>query len=466
MKVGEQLLFVLIPKICYKYPVITMIRFFIYLFVFCAFIAASPFAQAQLRIDITRGIQEPLPIAIASFYSDIVQGERLAKDVPNLVERNLRRSGLFAPVDRKAFVQSVDSVHREGVRFNEWRVINAHALVTGRIGLADDGRLRVEFRLWDVLSDKQIIGMAYTTQPDNWRRIAHIISDDIYKRLTGEDGYFDSRIVYVAESGSSVNRVKRLAIMDQDGANHRYLTDGRNLVLTPRFSPNEQTITYLSYERNKPRVYLYDLNTGRHEILGDFPGMTFAPRFSPDGRKVIMSLATNGNSEIYTMDIKSKRTKRLTNNIAIDTSPSFAPDGKKVVFESDRGGSQQLYVMDSDGSDVRRITFGKGRYANPVWSPRGDLIAFTRMYKGQFYIGVIRPDGSGERLITNAYHVEGPSWSPNGRVLTYFKEQVAGAKRDRRIAKVYTIDITGYNEKRIETPQDASDPAWSPRNEE
>jgi TolB protein len=306
--------------------------------------------------------------------------------------------------------------------------------------------------------------MAYTTTSANWRRIAHIISDEIYKRLTGEDGYFDSRIVYVAESGSVMARVKRLAIMDQDGANSRYLTDGASLVLTPRFSPTRQMITYMSYEGGTPRVYLYDLNTGRRNVLGDFPGMTFAPRFVPDGNRLVMSLATNGNSDIYTYDLSSRQKRRLTDNSGIDTAPSFSPDARQIVFESDRGGTQQLYVMDANGGPAQRITFGQGRYGNPVWSPRGDLIAFTRIYQGKFYIGVIRPDGSGERLITNAYHVEGPSWSPNGRVLTYFKEKPVGSNGDQRQARVYTIDITGYNERMLATPQDGSDPAWSPLN--
>lgn len=355
-------------------------------------------------------------------------------------------------------------MHDAGPRFGEWRAIGTQALVSGAVTQNPDGRTRVEFRLWDVFSQKQLIGTAYMTNADNWRRIAHIISDEIYKRLTGEDGYFDSRIVYISESGPPQKRVKRLAIMDYDGQNHQYLTDGRNLVLTPRFSPTKQQITYMSFGNRGPQVYLYDINNGRHELLGNFPGMTFAPRFSPDGQKVIMSMAKDGNSDIYEMDLRSRTPRRITTNSSIDTSPSYAPDGRQIVFESDRGGSQQLYTMSADGSNVQRITFGKGRYANPVWSPRGDLIAFTRMYQGKFYIGVIRPDGSGERLIANAYHVEGPSWSPNGRVLTYFKERPVGPGGTQRQAKIYTIDITGYNERWLQTPQDGSDPAWSPLN--
>lgn len=423
-----------------------------------------PQAYAELQIDVNRGTIEPLPVAITSFYAEGNVNGNIANEMPQVISKNLESSGLFKPVNPRAFVQSTQSIQKDGVRFAEWRAVNTQALVTGLVTRASDGRTRVEFRLWDVFSEKQLTGTAYMTSDDNWRRIAHIISDEIYKRLTGEDGYFDSRIVYVSESGSPTARVKRLAIMDQDGYNHKYLTDGNNLVLTPRFSPSQQTIAYLAYVNDRPRVYIYDINSGRQSVLGDFPGMTFAPRFSPDGSKVVMSQASNGNTDIYEVDVRSKAKTRITNSPAIDTAPSYAPDGKQIVFESDRGGTQQLYTMNADGSNVQRITFGDGRYGNPVWSPRGDLIAFTRMYKGKFYVGVIRPDGSGERLITTAYHVEGPSWSPNGRVLVYFKERPEGPGGNQRSAKLYTVDITGYNERWLQTPRDGSDPAWSPLN--
>lgn len=424
------------------------------------FIGIAP-AKAEIRIDMTQGVTEPLPIAISPFHPTTTTNADLATKIPEVIAEDLASSGLFKPISRSAYVQTPQSINDEGVRFGEWRAINAQAMVTGVITQTEDGRTRVEFRLWDVFSEKQLTGMAYMTGQDNWRRIAHIIADEIYKRLTGEQGYFDSRIVYVSESGSTMNRVKRLAIMDQDGANHRYLTDGGSLVLTPRFSPASQQIAYMSYERGAPRVYLYDINTGRHEVLGNFPGMTFAPRFSPDGGKVVMSLAQGGNTDIYVMDLASRQPKKITTDPGIDTAPSYSPDGRQIVFESDRGGTQQLYVMDAGGGSAKRVTFGKGRYANPVWSPRGDLIAFTRMFQGQFYIGVIRPDGSGERLLSTAYHVEGPSWAPNGRVLTFFKEQGKGASKQ---ASVFTIDITGYNERKLPTPQGGSDPAWSPLN--
>ena len=418
-------------------------------------------ARAELRIDVTQGRADPMPIAVADFQAIDIVSTKTGREMAEVISANLQRSGLFAPIDRAAFIQAPGSL---GVlpKFADWRVLNAQALVQGAVTVQGDGRLRVEFRLWDVFAEQQMVGSAYFTVPANWRRVAHIISDVIYKRVTGEDGYFDTRLVYIAESGPPDRRVKRLAIMDQDGANHRFLTDGSDLVLTPRFSPTTQEITYLAYYNNKPRVYIFNIDTGQQEVLGDFPGMTFAPRFSPDGAKVIMSLARNGVTDVFTMDLATRKVTQLTNSPSIDTSATYAPDGRHVVFNSDRGGSQQLYVMDSDGGTVKRISFGKGQYATPVWSPRGDLIAFTKINGGRFYIGVMRPDGSGERLLTDGYLVEAPTWAPNGRVLIYFR-QTPGDKSGRGgSVKLYSIDLTGYNEREVITPLDGSDPAWSP----
>ena len=419
-------------------------------------------ARADMSFRVPPGKMEALPIAIMPFYAEPDADGSLASQLPEVVSNDLGGSGLFAPINPNAFIQDSVSVHKDGPRFAEWRSINAKALVTGTVSRTSDGRTHVEYRLYDPFGQQQQAGTAYTTTPTNWRRIAHIISDEIYKRLTGEKGYFDSRIVYIAESGPQNNRVKRLAIMDQDGYNHHYLTDGRSLVLTPRFSPNQQMIAYMAYYNNKPRVYLYNLDTGHQEVLGNFPNMTFSPRFSPDSRKVVMSLSKNGASNIYVMDLRTRQTTQLTSGVALNTSPSFSPDGTQIVFESDRGGSQQLYVIPATGGAPKRITFGQGRYASPVWSPRGDMIAFTRLYGNQFYIGVIKPDGSGEREITSAYHVEGPTWAPNGRVLAFFKSLPSGGGDER--SRLYSIDLTGYNERELETPGDASDPAWSPLN--
>jgi len=417
-------------------------------------------ARAEVRIDITRGHLEPLPIAITNFFGKGTQNQEVGTDIATVIAGNLERSGLFKPIDKGAFLQKPEALQVQP-RYSDWRVINAQALVNGSVSLQPDGRLRVEFRLWDVFAEAQMTGLAYFTEPNNWRRVAHIISDAIYKRITGESGYFDTRVVYVAESGPLRRRVKRLAIMDQDGANIRYLTNGDALVLTPRFSPAAQEITYLSYFNNTPRVYLFNIESGRQELLGNFKGMTFAPRFTPDGQSVLMAFAERGNSDIRSMDLRTRKSIRLTTHPAIDTSPSSSPDSRFVVFNSDRGGSPQIYVMNIDGSNVHRISFGRGRYATPVWSPRGDLIAFTKQLSGEFYIGVMRPDGTGERLLTKSFLDEAPTWSPNGRVLMFFRQQPSDSKGRGGRTRLYSVDLTGYNLREVITPGDASDPAWS-----
>ena len=425
-------------------------------------------AYALIEVDITRGNLSPLPVAVSPLSSDknsitefekILNVKDLGSEISIIVENNLRQSGLFNPLEKDAFLQKPDIAHFKP-RFEDWKLIKAQALITGKVEIIDE-KLRVEFRLWDVVAAKEMIALALTTTPDNWRRVAHIISDKIYQRLTGEEGYFDTRIIYVSETGEKTQRYKKLAIMDQDGANVKYLTLGNELVLTPRFSPKNQLVTYLSYFRNLPRVYLLDIETGIQEVVGDFPGMTFAPRFSPDGKKIIMSFAMDGNSDIYTMDLENRIVVRITNHPSIDTSPPYSPNSKYICFNSDRSGYQQIYVMKSDGSNVKRISFGRGLYGTPVWSPRGDLIAFTKLHKGKFYIGVMRTDGSGERLLTENFYQEAPSWSPNGRVLVFYRETKTDDKGEGFSAKLWSIDLTGYNERQVLTETDASDPSWS-----
>jgi TolB protein len=416
-------------------------------------------ARAEVHIDLTHGQSQPVPIAIPPFSGDGGNAQ-LGQQITGVVTNDLQSSGLFQPLDPKSFIQDVSA--GAPPQFGAWRQINAQALVTGQVQTQPDGKARVEFRLWDVLAEQQLAGFAYTTTQQNWRRIAHIIADEIYKRITGEDGYFDTRIVYIAESGPAQNRIKRLAIMDQDGANNQYLTDGRSLVLTPRFSPSVQEITYLSYAAGVPRVYLYNIDTGQQESIGDFPGMSFAPRFSPDGNRVVLSRSENGASNIYSLDLRTHNLTRLSSGSSIDTSPCFSPDGTKIAFNSDRGGSQQLYVMSADGSGVQRISFGSGKYATPVWSPRGDLMAFTKIDGGSFFIGVMHPDGSGERTLTKDFLVEGPTWAPNGRVLMYFRQTPTSKSGQGGSSRLFTIDLTGSNQREVPTPGDASDPAWSP----
>ncbi len=441
------------------------------IFIFCFFFKPG-ISYSLVEIDITRGNLDPLPISVSPFFADETSIKKIKKnlnidnlglEISKVIENNLRKTGLFDTLDKESFLQRPDIAHLKP-RFEDWALIKSQVLITGKVTskiINEKDYIRIEFKLWDVLGAKMVDGFSLTTVPTNWRRVGHKISDKVYERLTGESGYFDTRIIYVAEEGPKTQRVKKLAIMDQDGFNTKYLTLGNELVLTPRFNPTNQMVTYLSYFRNMPRVYLLNIETGKQEVVGDFPGMTFAPRFSPDGKKIIMSLAKDGNSEIWVRNLETNIQEKLTDHPSIDTSPSYSPDGKYITFNSDRSGYQQIYVMRSDGSKVKRISFGKGIYGTPVWSPRGDLIAFTKLHKGKFFIGVMRTDGSGERLLTENFYQEAPSWSPNGRIIIFYRETKTDDKGQGFSAKLWSIDLTGYNERLVNTQTDASDPSWS-----
>ena len=413
---------------------------------------------SELRIDITRGNTEPIPVALVKFETKNGTENKISLDIKKVISNNLQRSGLFTMLPKTVFLTETLNFDAKP-SFSDWKITTAQGLIHGNLSVSGE-KLDLKFRLWDVFSEKQMVAQQLTTETNNWRRIAHVISDIIYKRITGESGYFDSRIVYISESGPKNNRKKRLAIVDQDGENHKFLTDGSYLALTPRFSPAAQEVAYLSYNNMVPRIFLLDLNTGSQKILGDFPGMTFSPRYSPDGKKLVMSLARNGNTDIYEMNLITQKLERLTNYPGIDTAPSYSPDGDFITFESDRSGSQKIYVMNLKTKKIKRISFGKGRYATPVWSPRGDLIAFTKLLGGEFYIGVMYTDGKGERVVYKSYLVEGPTWSPNGRVLSFYS-QTKFSKEKISAPKIKLVDLTGMNLRELITPTDASDPAWS-----
>ena len=429
--------------------------------ILAALFLAMQTASAQLRIEITEGMVAPTPIAIADFTGADGKVNDQGREIAAIISNDLLSSGLFEPIDSAAFIAPPGSPAIKP-NFANWAPLGAKGLLVGSAILDGDGKLEVEFVLWDVVTGRDLSSGTGTADPNALRQLSHKIADLVYEEFTGDSGYFDTQIVYVAESGSQSRRVKRLAIMDQDGHNHKFLTSGLDLVLTPRFSPTSQEIAYLNYFNEEPNVYIQDIRTGRSERLGSFPGMTFAPRFGPQGDRLIMSWAQNGLTDIYEMDLRTQEIRQLTKSSAIDTAPSYSPDGRRIVFESDRAGRQQLYVVGNDGSGLQRISYGEGRYATPVWSPRGDIIAFTKMHKGTFYIGIMNVDGTGERLLAKGFLVEGPTWAPNGRVLMYYKQEPFEADGSGGATSLYRIDITGFNERRIITPSDASDPAWSP----
>ncbi|AKR56928.1 protein TolB [Youhaiella tibetensis] len=415
-----------------------------------AMLAARP-ASALVQITVGGGDFQPLPIAIPNFASSDPQ---FGADIADIVRANLRRSGLFNPLDPASLPTQVGDVQATP-DFGSWKGVGADALVMGAVERG--GQIQSSVRVWDTAQGAQVVGKSYATDANSWRRVAHIISDAIYTSLTGEGGYFDTRVVYTAESGPKANRVKRLAIMDQDGANSQYLTDGRTLALTPRFSPNADMVAYMNFEEGNPQVYLLQLSTGQQQRLGSFGQMTFAPRFSPDGRQIAFSVEAGGATNLYSLAIGGGQPVQLTSGAAIDTSPSYSPDGSQIVFESDRGGSPQIYLMNAGGGGANRISYGQGSYSTPVWSPKGDLIAFTRQSGGQFQIGIMRPDGSNERILVSSFHAEGPTWAPNGRVIMFFQDPGGNDG-----PALHTVDVWGRNIQKIPTETFASDPAWSP----
>ncbi len=414
-------------------------------------------AQSKpLRIEITKGVIEPMPFAAPVFVAENAAANKYARELTQVLASDLTGSGLFREIPNGAHISKVTNFNAP-IQYADWKAINAQALITGAVSVSGN-QLIVKFRLFDVFANTALgDGLQFVATTSSWRRMSHKVADAVYSRLTGETGYFDSRVVYIAEEGPKNKRRKRVALMDYDGANVRYLTDAKSIVLAPRFSPNAREIIYTSYETGSPRVYLMDVDTLKGRILGDQPSMAFAPRFSPDGTKVVMSLSEKGNSDIYLVNVSNGRKVRLTNSPAIDTAPSFSPDGSQIVFESDRSGGQQIYVMSASGGSAKRISAGNGRYGTPVWSPRGDMVAFTKLYKGRFHIGVMRIDGSREKLLTASFLDEAPTWAPNGRVLMFFRE-TAGATG---VPSIYSVDITGQNLRKVNTPTSGSDPAWS-----
>jgi TolB protein len=429
------------------------------LVILCTVLFYTTTLLASNRINITRGSIEPISISFNDLLHSNNTANKIGYDIIQVTMSDLTGSGLFKTVNSAAFIDKIVGL-KNIPEFASWRQINSSLVFAGEITELEPNKFKLEYKLWDSFSHKLLSANYYIFSANQWRKVSHKIADSIYTSVTGETGYFNTKIAFVTEHGDPFKKTKRIAIMDQDGANIRYLTDGKNLVLTPRFSPDGKKIIYLSFETKIPTVYVYDLLKASHYPIGHFPGMSFAPKFSPDGRYAIMSVAKDGATDIYKYDLSSKNQQKITKGPYIDTSPSFSPDAKKITFSSDRNGRSQLFVMEANGEDQKRISFGEGSYFTPAWSPRGDFIAFTKILRGQFHIGVMRPDGSGERILTEGYMVEGPAWSPNGRVIIFTKGENNSRARLGK-SRLQTIDITGHYEKEIILPVESSDPFWS-----
>lgn len=436
-----------------------MIRHCIKVIIFGGFFSALCCA-VPMRVTVNQASFNPTPIAIVPFTSPSGL-ESIGNDITQVISEDLASSNLFKILPQSIFIQDYQSIKTGGVRFNDWRVTGAHCLLTGSI-IADSDKIQVEFYLYDVINGQTLFSYSIKADQKKWRKLSHMIADAIYSRITSETGYFDTQVLFIDEAGSKQKRIKSLVLMDRDGYNPRRLTDGKNMVITPRFSPTGKEVAYISFDKGVANIHLMNLETKASRNLGKFEGLNFAPRFSPDGSTVVMSLTKAGLTAIYTMNLQSGQLTQLTPHVSIDTSPCFSPDGKNIVFTSDRGGFEQIYLMDSNGQNVKRISFGEGTYSQPVYSPRGDMIAFTKKVKGLFYIGVMDKDGNNERLIAQGYLVEAPVWSPNGRLLMFTKETAPSRKGTGSTSRLYTVDLTGYSLQQIKTPRDASDGAWSP----
>ena len=438
-----------------------MRKFISFVMVLVSFLFISP-SRAELHVDVVAGGVDPIAIAIQKFETIGKVSNSDAKMLREVVENDLKRTGLFRIVNHDAFPEFVKM--NEMPNFKSWAAIKTQVLAQASIQPEGKDSYKLEFYLWDVNGQEQIEAQSLIASKKSIRRLAHIMADAIYERLTGEVGYFDTQIVFIAETGSVSNRVKRMAIMDQDGYGMRFLSDKKTFVMSPHFSPNMSTVVFLSYRNDDPMVWVLDLDTGDQTKLGNFGGMSFAPRFSPDGSKVALSLVKNGVTNIYEYDMATKGLRQLTFGNHIDTSPSYSPDGRYMVYNSDSSGSQQIHVMDLKTGKQKRITFGAGRYATPAWSPDGQFIAFTKMADNTFYIGIMNPEGRHEKILAGGWYMEAPSWAPGSRRLVYYETERT-ADGEERVSHIRSVDITGQNIYDIDLKDglNGTEPTWSPK---
>ena len=415
-------------------------------------------AHAELKIDIVAGNFSPVPIAIQKFEA---KDTKLANTLRQVVENDLKSTGLFRIINPAAHPQMLKMDKMP--EFDDWAAINTQVLVQGKLTKTKDGKYRLQFYVWDIKGKEQIEAQILVAPKKSSRRLAHIMADAIYERLIGESGYFDTQIVMTTETGEMQNRNKRLAIIDSDGYGFRYISDGETMVMSPHFSPNMQTIVFLSYRNDDPMVWSLDMNTGTQKRLGRFGGMTFAPRFSPDGSRVALSLVKGGTTNLYEFNTKTNELRQLTFGDYIDTSPSYSPSGQKMAFNSNRSGSQQIHILDLNDLTEKRITFGSGRYATPAWSPDGNYIAFTKISDDTFFVGIMSPKGKNEKVLAGGWFMEAPSWAPNSRRIIYYEtEKIDDEERESHIR---SVDIMGQNTYDIKLPDGVNglEPTWSPK---
>jgi len=340
--------------------------------------------------------------------------------------------------------------------YPNWANIGAGALVTGYVQARDDGRINVVCYLYDLKQRREMTRKGFAVAATEWKRAAHRCAGAFYTAVTKRPGLFDSRIVYVAATGSRMQPVKRIAIMNWDGTDHSYLTQGEVTVTSPRISPDGERIAYMSFAGGMPHIRIMDADGSNDRQLLQSNSMSFAPRFSPDGRVIAFSMAVDGNTDIYVVDANGGYPRRLTTTPGIDTSPSFSPDGKQIVFESDRSGAQQIYVMNVDGSGQSRISFGGGANSSPVWSPDGDRIAFSRWNGSTIGIGIMSATGGDEKILTNGWQDEAPSWSPDSEWVMFQRTQ-----QGTGTGSLLMVSIGGGEPKAVATPQPGADPSWS-----
>ncbi len=412
---------------------------------------------SKVYIDIRSPSFRKFPLAVAPFRAVSSQAEmRLGDRVTDILNDDLNITGFFSVIDgRSAGALGSQAAEKgvENVDFQGWSGSGAEALVIGEVTYKENA-LVLEARLYDVVKKEMILGKRYTGEIHDLSRMVHRFADEVVFALTGEQGFFQTKIVYVSQATGK----KEISLMDFDGRNATRLTHHNSICLSPRFSPDGTRIAFTSYKSGNPDIYIKDLRTGAERRAFRYPGLNISPSWSPDGQRLAMTLSKDGNSEIYTARLDGSDLQRVTDHPGIDVSPTWSPDGRRIAFVSNRGGTPQIYAMDASGQNVQRLTFEGTYNTHPSWSPRGDRIAFDATVRGEHNICTIQADGANFKVLTaNLSQCEMPSWSPDGRNLVFSSNR-------NGVPNIYLIDAEGTRIKRL-TFEKGGDtyPNWSPR---